>query len=85
MHKYDSYILWRKLHISLSGRNNKVVNSQGDGMTNVRNCLRVLVEGKEGELLHVMVLLLWLLKKRPGSPETADVLCAGVLSGKTLL
>lgn len=35
-----------------------VVNSQGDDMTNMRDCLKALIEGRKGEFLEVMVLLL---------------------------
>ena len=53
-----TYILWRRLHIPFSGRNKTVVNSQGDGMANRRDCLGVLIEGRKGEFLEVTVLLL---------------------------
>ena len=53
-----TYILWRRLHIPFSGRNKMVVNSQGDGMANRRDCRGVLIEGRKGEFLEVTVLLL---------------------------
>lgn len=53
-----TYILWRRLHIPFSGRNKTVVNSQGGGMANRRDCLGVLIEGRKGEFLEVTVLLL---------------------------
>lgn len=46
--------------MKFSGRNNMDMNSRGDEMINLRDCLAVLIEGRMGELVEVMKVLLLL-------------------------